>query len=211
MSFIMRYKGKYRLLCPYDKETNQYPRKLNGTFEDIDVYISCYNKIQITYYGKSILQAYIPSLQRGRNIIESIKNDLGDEIVFDINITNSEVIFKFHSKYMEQLGSYLKPKTSGANISPYSNKNLPRNKAYKIPDEDLTKYKEIIENMPQERKLEIGYISKSFIKSLSTKKNTYEDMKAEMIKTGLKGKEYIHSIGKWREFLLYLRKNLAVN
>lgn len=207
----MRYKGKYRLLCPYDKETNQYPRKLNGTFEDIDVYISCYNKIQITYYGKSILQAYIPSLQRGRNIIESIKNDLGDEIVFDINITNSEVIFKFHSKYMEQLESYLKPKTSGANISPYSNKNLPRNKAYKITDEDLTKYKEIIENMPQERKLEIGYISKSFIKSLSTKKNTYEDMKAEMLKTGLKGKEYIHSIGKWREFVLYLRKNLAMN
>lgn len=207
----MKYKGKYRLLCPYDKETNQYPRKLNGTFEDIDVYISCYNKIQITYYGKSILQAYIPSLQRGRNIIESIKNDLGDEIIFDINITNSEVVFKFHSKYMDQLEPYLKPKTSGANISPYSSKNLPRNKAYKIPDEDLTKYKEIIDNMPQERKLEIGYISKSFIKSLVTKKNTYEDIKAEMLKTGLKGKEYIHSIGKWKEFVLYLRKNLVVS
>ena len=106
MSFIMKYKGKYRLLCPYDKETNQYPRKLNGTFEDIDVYISCYNKIQITYYGKSILQAYIPSLQRGRKIIESIKTDLGDEVMFDINITNSEVIIKFHSKYMDQLEPY---------------------------------------------------------------------------------------------------------
>ena len=39
MSFLInKYKGKYRLLAPYDKITKQFPRKLNGSYEDIDVY-----------------------------------------------------------------------------------------------------------------------------------------------------------------------------
>ena len=211
MSFIMRYKGKYRLLCPYDKETNQYPRKLNGTFEDIDIYISCYNKIQITYYGKSILQVYIPSLQRGHNIVKAIESDLGKEILFDIMDTDTEVLFKFHSKYMDQLEPYLKPKTSGADISPYSNKNLPKNKAYKIPDEDLINYKEIMQRLPKERILELSHITVYFIKSLVNKRRTYDEIKADMLKVGLKGKEYIHSIGKWKEYILYLRKNIVVS
>ena len=207
----MRYKGKYRLLCPYDKETNQYPRKLNGAFEDIDVYISCYNKIQVTYYGKSILQAYIPSLQRGHNIVKAIESDLGKEILFDIMDTDTEVLFKFHSKCMDQLEPYLKPKTSGADISPYSNKNLPKNKAYKIPDEDLITYKEIMGSIPKERILELSHMTVSFIKSLANKRNTYDNIKADMLKVGLKGKEYIHSIGKWKEYVSYLRKNIVVS
>lgn len=88
----------------------------------------------------------------------------------------------------------LKPKTSGAGISPFSSKNLPRNKDYKIPDEDLQLYKEILANIPENERLSIGIITNNFIKSLVTKKNTYENIKADMKKKCLKGKININII-----------------
>ena len=45
-----------------------------------------------------------------------------------------------------------------------------------------------------------------FIKSLATKKNPYENIKADMTMKGLKGKEYIHSIRAWDKYIDYLRK-----
>lgn len=85
MAFLIdKFKGKYRLKAPYCLETFQFPRKLNGNYEDIDIYIDCSNGIQISYYGKrGELTAYIPSLGRGRNIIKAIYSDF----IKDINET----------------------------------------------------------------------------------------------------------------------------
>lgn len=33
---ITKYKGKYTLKVPYDEKANDFNRKLNGTYEDID-------------------------------------------------------------------------------------------------------------------------------------------------------------------------------
>ena len=63
--------------------------------------------------------------------------------------------------------------------------------------------------MPKERILSITHITSDFIKSLTTKKNTMDDIKADMAMKGLKGKEYIHSIGKWNEYLEYLKTELS--
>ena len=41
-----------------------------------------------------------------------------------------------------------------------------------------------------------------------TKKNTLEYIKADMAVKGLHGKEYIHSIGRWNEYIEYLKKEL---
>ena len=68
---IDKFKGKYRILCEYNQETNDFSRKLNGTYEDIDCYISCQNG-RIFHWGGNILQAYIPSIQTGRNIVKII-------------------------------------------------------------------------------------------------------------------------------------------
>lgn len=100
----------------------------------------------------------------------------------------------------------LKPKTSGSNISPFSSKNLPQNKDYKIPDEDLVKYKSIVSKIPKERILDITHTTQKYIKSLVTKSNTWDDIKSDMALKGLKGKEYIHSIGAWDKYIDYLRK-----
>ena len=160
------------------------------------------------YYGRNLLQAYIPSLGRGHNIIKYINDNFEQDVIFDIEETDSEVLFKFNTKYDEKIIPLLKPKTSGANISPFSSKNLPKNKDYKIPDEEFVTYKNIVDKIPQERILILTHMTNKFIKSLVTKKNTWEDIKADMALKGLKGKEYIHSIGKWNDYISYLEENI---
>lgn len=204
---IDKFKGKYRLKVPYDLTTNDFTRKLNGNLEDVDVYIDCLNNTKIFYYGSSILQAYIPSLGRGHNIIKTI-NEIDTSIIFDIEETDSEILFKFKYVDSDKIIPLLKPKTSGSNISPFSSKNLPRNKEFKIPDEDLNLYKEIVSKIPQERILAITHSTNNLIKSLATKKNPIENIKADMKLKGLKGKEYIYSIGEWNNYINYLKENL---
>ena len=160
------------------------------------------------YYGRNILQAYIPSIIRGHNIIKYINDNFGQDVIFDIEETSQEVLFKFNTKHDEKIIPLLKPRTSGSNRSPYSSKNLPKNKDYKIPDREFVTYKNIVAKIPRERILSITHITNHYLKSLVTKKNTWEDIKADMALKGLKGKEYIHSIGKWDEYTDYLQKEL---
>lgn len=171
--------------------------------------MDCYNSVKIFYYGKSILQAYIPSIGRGNNILKAIEEDGHGDKIFEIEKTDAEVIFKFNVKYDDNIIPYLKPKTSGARISPYSTKNLPKTK-YNIPDEDLSVYKNAIAKIPLERILTVTYCTNSFLKSLATKKNPIENIKADMTLKGLKGKEYIHSLGTetWDKYIRYLKDNL---
>lgn len=203
---MSHYKGKYRIKCEWDQSTNQFSRKLDDTYEDIDCYIDCYKNIKIYYYGKSILEAYIPSLGRGHNIIKSIKDELSEDIIFNIVETDSEILFQFKASNMNKLEKYLKPKTNGASISPFSSKNLPKNKEYKIPDEELQCYKNIVKKIGQNRILDISHRTNEYLKSLVSKKITWENIKADMALKGLFGKNYIHSIGKWNEYINYLEK-----
>lgn len=207
---ISHYKGQYRILCEYDNKTNQFPRKLDGSYEDIDCYITCYNNIRIYSFGHSVLQAYIPSLQRGRNIIKTMKEDSKNNLIFDIEETDSEVLFKFNARHMNELEQYLKPKTNGASISPFSSKNLPKNKSYKIPDEENVEYTQIVQKLGKKRIIELTHMTNNFLKSLATKKNSWENIKADMALKGLKGKEYIHSIGQWGNYIKFLKTNIQL-
>ena len=47
-------------------------------------------------------------------------------------------------------------------------------------------------------------MTNNFIKTLATKRNTIENIKADMRLKGLKSKEYIFSIGKWNNYIKYL-------
>lgn len=204
---ISHYKGVYRLKTEYDKKSKQFPREYDGRFAENDVYIDCHNKLRIYYYGNRILECYIPSKLRGRNIIKAIQDELGNEILFHIEETDSEILFRFNSKYMTDLEIYLKPKTSGADISPFSNRNLLKSK-YFIPDDDLHRYNNIIAKLPQNKIILLAKYASNFIRSLENKNNTWENIKADMALRGLKGKEYIHSIGKWAEYINYLKVNI---
>lgn len=89
-----KFKGIYRLKVPIDSHTNDYCRKLNGTYEDVDMYIDCQFGNKVFHFGNSTLQAYIPSLIRGHNIVKTIQQS-NPSIIFDISETDSEVLFKF--------------------------------------------------------------------------------------------------------------------
>ena len=188
-----------------DQISHNFPREYTGQFADNDIYIDCLNHVRIFSYGHGILEAYIPSKGRGRNMIKAIQTELGNDIIFHLEETDSEVLFRFTAKNMDKLIPYLKTKTSGAGRSLCSTKNLQKTK-YTIPSEDLEDYKSIVSNIPQERILSIGHTTNMFIKLLATKKNPYENIKADMALKGLKGKEYIHSIRAWDKYIDYLRK-----
>ena len=210
MSWLIdKFKGIYRIKVPYSLDTNDFPRKLNGTYEDVDMYIECQNNIKIFHFGHGTLQAYIPTIIRGHKLVKAIK-EINDELIFDIEETDSEVLFKFKHKDSDTIIPLLKPKTSSANRSPFSTKNLPKS-SYDIPSEDLEAYKNITAKIPKEDILSIAHMTNNFIKSFATKKNPLENIKADMKKKGLRGREYIHSIGKWNEYIKYLEKELCQN
>lgn len=204
---IKKYKGVYRLRAPIDQRKNDFPREIDNKYAENDCYIDCLHGNKITYYGKSILQAYIPSLIRGHNILKAI-NEINSSIIFDIEETDEEVLFKFKYVDSDKIIPLLKPRTSGANISPFSTRNLPKNKGYNIPDEDLNLYKEIVAKIPHERILVLTHITNSYIKTLVNRRNTMDKIRADMKLKGLSGKNYIHSIGKWKDYIKYLEKNL---
>lgn len=131
-----------------------------------------------------------------------------NSIIWNVVETDSEVLFRFNAKHITDLEPYLKPKTNGADRSPFSTKNLPKTK-YIIPDEDLVVYKKIVSKLPQNQFITLVHTTNSFLKLLATKKNTWENIKADMALKGLKGKEYIYSIGKWNDYIKYLEKELC--
>lgn len=205
---LKHYKGKYRLKVPIDMSTNDFPKKINGNYENIDCYIDCMNDIKIFYYGHGILQAYIPSIGRGHNILKNLE-EIDKSLIFDIEETDSEILFKFKYINSDSIIPLLKPKISGANISPFSLKNLPRNKDFKIPDDKLTQYKQIVSKISPDKLLTIGRMTNSFLQTLVTKKNTWENIKADMRLKCVKGKEYIYIIDKWDEYLKYLNDKIT--
>ena len=46
--------------------------------------------------------------------------------------------------------------------------------------------------------------------SLSRKKGAYDELKSDMTAKGLNAREYIHSIGKWDQYINYLQENIKI-
>lgn len=247
-NYLIKYKGKYRLKVPIDEVTNDFPKKLDGTNEDIDMYIDC-RKGKIFHYGHGVLEAYNPKLGAGRNILKALGQKLGINIenytttkekkdgtlyqdkdgnimkfydydnfynalekegtIWDIEETDEEVLFKFKDKNIELIAEFMLPKTSGAKISPFSSKNLPKIK-YEIPLDEIQEYKNITSKINKSNILIISQFTKEFISKIPkiNKEFMGKDMKAEQKKSRLKGKEFIHSIKMWDEYIKFLNDNI---
>lgn len=222
----MKYKGIYRLMAHIDQNTNDFPRDERGNIDSDDVYIKCAYGNQIYHYGRSTLVAYIPSLGRGHNILLALGKEFCgvedripyDELyltlekqgkIWDIIENDKEIEFKFSAKDIELIAKYLKPQTGGANISPFSSRNLPKRK-YDIDLTDLQEYREIINKIPKGNILIIKNLTSQFLNDILKKDKAYRrvDINADMKKKMLKGKEYIHYIGKWNEYIKFLKENI---
>lgn len=210
---IKKFKGKYRILPELDEVTHDIPRNEKGEIAEgyDDIYIACQYGNKITSYGHGILQAYIPSITRGRKIKRIL--DKKKVLYSNYHETDKEVEFKFKTKDIDFIGTLLKAKTTGANISPFSVKNLPKNNV-KIPLGEIEVYKKILNKIRKEDLLIISNITNQFLSQNLTQKfkgidkcfNYKIDMRK--LKMGRMRKEYIWAKGMWNEYLSYLEQQI---
>lgn len=210
-----------------DTETNDFPKDENGSIDNSygDLYIKCQSNIKITHGTGTEMGVYIPSKQKGVNILREIWNDkigtkfpsennqtrkysenlckelVSNEILIEAEILDSEVFFMFHAKDIEYYAKLLKARTSGANISPFSKKNLPKAK-YDIPKTDIDKYKSVIDRLPKR-----SMNGKDIVDGFFIKKCNKEFMDNNKLKNDsrLKDKEYIHFMKLWDEYIEFLK------
>lgn len=218
--YLMKYKGTYRLLAEIDTETNDFPRTDKGEIDpSTGIYITCQYGNKIYYWGlnesrRAVLAAYIPSVGRGRNIKKALKQQKID--FFDYSESDEEVMFKFLAADIEPVAELLKAKTSGANISPFSNKNLPKNKDVEIPMDEIERYKAISSKIQKGDLLLIknanaaflsNVLEKSLKKQLRDKSFSYkQDMRN--LKMSRQVKEYIYTRNMWNQYLEFLDKEI---
>lgn len=216
-NYLLRYKGKYRILPTLEEDTHDFPRHWNGAIEDSDIYIACQYGNKIFCYGRYKgsrtvwLEAYIPSIGRGRNI----KREL-DRLQVEYKKyteTDREVLFQFQAKDIEDVANLLKAKTCGASISPFSSKNLPKSNV-KIPSSEIERYKEITAQVKDGDFLIIHKITTAFLESELQRKyrknDRLFDYKSDMKRLCLKrqAKEYIYVKELWNEYLDYMKKEI---
>lgn len=79
---------------------------------------------------------------------------------------DEEIEFHFHPKDLSYIATLLKASTYGADISPFSTRNLPKQK-YEIPESDLEQYKQVVKDVPKDKILimqcnSIGIVDNSY-------------------------------------------------
>lgn len=217
--YLMKYKGTYRVLPVLDEVYHDLPRDNIGNInhEEVELYIACQYGNKITEYGKDgsnrmVLRAYIPSIGRGRNIKKAL--DAKDVAYTNYLETDEEVEFRFKAKDIAIVAELMKAKTAGADISPFSTKNLPRANV-EIPTEEIERYKSVVADVQKGDLLIIHRITTDFLSNFLEKKykklvgkqfDIGVDMKKMMM--GRMAKEYIYTKGFWKEYLNFLQKNI---
>ena len=215
------YKGKYRVLAEYDWDTNDFPRDEQGNIDESfnDFYIPGRKNVKIVHAGQNLLGCYIFSITLGRNILANIyemecnktspkKADkigellISENIIEDLTIYDGEMMFIFKAKHLDDWAKIFKLKTSGANISPLSTKNLPKSD-YIINKSDEEAYNILFDNLNKTQKMQVAKRATATITNKFTKKQ-----RAEMKQLCMKPKQYIHYIGKWDKLLDAVRKEI---
>ena len=135
---------------------------------------------------------YIPSTTKGKNVLKAL--DKMNIPYSNVNFTDSETEFLFNVKYIHDVANLVKAKTKGVGISALSSDNLEWHK-YKIPREELQQY----------RSLEVPFNKSSQLMNQFAKYKKIDTTKDYRL-ARLKGKEYFHSVGLWKEFVLFAKK-----
>lgn len=204
---VRNYKSVYRILPVIDNATNDFCRDCNGKIDEDNVYIPCYYNSRIWHYGRSKLIAYIPSVQRGHNVVKALKKNGVN--VFDCDESDGEVVFKFNASDMDQVASLMKPKASGAKTSPFSSKNLPKAQV-DIPENELARYKSLVSKLDNYiviKKFNDRFLDEVLAKKLRPKGRRKlfdykQDMKTLCLTSDVKG--YIYKRGLWKDYLKFL-------
>lgn len=217
MYLVNKYKGKYRVRAHYDQHTKDFIRDDEGNLDPDfgDFYLSGRSGIEVKHGAGSELACYIPKLQLGNNILksyyDSVIGNRGDKsvdkivselkdagYVNDVDILSAEIFFTFDANHLDTLAPIIKLKTSGASISPFSTRNLPK-APYIIPKADMDKYKKAKDGLSG---LEIARLNEQFIAE-----NFDSDFKTNLRKEMLKPVQYFHKIGVWDKYCGFIGEN----
>lgn len=216
-----KFKGKYRVLPELCLDTNDFPRDEKGNIEDdAGTYIPCKNGSKISYWGlnssrRGLLVAYFPNKNQGHNVARELKKKKIE--LFNYNKDEKEEVqFYFLASDIDTVAELMKAKTHGANISPFSPKNLPKSKDVEIPLEEMQKYKAITGAIDKKHLLLIKDINAAFLTNILEKdirrraKNKTFSWKedARKLKLSRQVKEYIYHRGYWDKYLEYLDKKI---
>ena len=153
--------------------------------------------------------------QKTGSLIESVDYDvLYKEIsesteypIYDLYENDKEFTCKIKAEDLDWIKDEIGIRTTGADISPFSVKNLPKIK-HEIPADDEEKYK----NITSELGLECGRLIKSanakYVKRLNKLLQT--DIKNDAKNSSMKLKDYIHFLGKeqWDDYIEFLKKEI---
>lgn len=165
-------------------------------------------KITVINYEDSTVETILPE----RHVFMGNTYFYGKIVsMFGSNLgKDKEIEFKFHARKLEYIALFLKPAIAGADISPFSTKNLPKCN-YPIPEEDLAEYNAILDSMDSKDYLLVSRVTDAFLTNKLQKSKQYRtiDLKKDMKKKCLKTKEYIHSLGEWNEYIEYLKKEIC--
>lgn len=213
-----KYKGVYRVLPELCLNTHDFPRDEHGNIDvDAETYIPCKSGGKISYWGlnssrKALLIAYIPSIGRGRNIKKALKKEKIE--IFNYDESDEEVWFHFFASDVEPVASLMGARTSGANTSPFSPKNLPKSKDVVIPTEKMQEYKAVTAAIQKNDLLLIRKINDAFLTNI-LQKNIRKQTKgfdwkedARKLKLGRQVKEYIYAKNFWDKYIEYLDKKI---
>lgn len=194
----------------YDLETNDFPRDEQGAIDSTfdDLYIPCKNNAMIRHAIRDNLSAYIPTLKRGKNIVREIEHKCGKNIIYNLDETSEEIYFEFKTSYLDEIAEIMGASKRQAKLSPFSPKNLPKG-SHMVPDKDIEMYREIIKDIPFNELHQLKPLYDKFDKVIKKKFGKGYDVEAERIKASLKAREFIHSIGMWKEFLEFMKKELG--
>lgn len=220
MSYLYdKFKGVFRVVADYDQSTNDFPRSHDGTIDSSfdDFYISSKKNLEVRHGYRNILACFIwsnstySSVLNGIGIIENLdiqKNNIETKakilldkgILTDYWIGDGEGIIYFKTDQLIKYQNVLQLKRYGANVSPFSTKNLPKSK-YKIPANDLKHYHEITSVIPQREIHKISHWNKVF------QRNNNIDF-TTLRQSCMNFKQYIHKNGLWNDYLNYLSERI---
>lgn len=217
--YLMKFKGTYRILPVLDEVYHDLPRDTYGNInhDEVELYIACQYGNKITEYGKDasnrmVLKAYVPSIGRGRNMKKAM--DAKNIPYTDYFETDEEIEFKFKAKDIALIAELMKVITKGANVSPFSNKNLPKSDV-EIPTMEIERYKAVIAEVQNDDLLVIHRITNDFLSNFVERKCRKTDGKNFDVSTDMKkmkmkrmAKEYIWTKGFWEEYLNFLQKKI---
>lgn len=207
--YLEKYVGKYCVRAELDPITNDIPKDTNGKIFDSfeDLYIPCSKGIIKHTYENNLLALYILEKPATGSSVKKKFDEYG--LWYRDESFGEDTLLFFNESDLNKVAKIVKPKTKGKNISPFSKRALNNSiDEFRIPEEDIARYKEITDKLDLEHMAKIQFIKKilkDFDAIIQEKKGSRYDISKQRKESSLKPKEFIYSIGLWDEYLDFVQ------